>query len=99
MLWNPKLNPCKSYFIFKQISQWLNDFFKVYIFRQSPYIMVTFYNRCIAFTALNNIRINCALNKKINGAYFFCLVFKYFNKLSADNFSLGLWITYTFKCT
>ena len=77
-----------SYFIFEEVAQWLDDFFEIYVIRQSSDIMVRFDNGGFsADTALYNVRVDGSLYKEVYGTDFLCLFFEDTDKFFTDNFT------------
>ena len=75
-------------FIFKQITQRLDDAGEANIFRQAANVVVALNDGRIARAAFDNIRVNGPLAEELYAAKFFGFRFKRTDKAFADNLAL-----------
>ena len=86
-----------SYFIFEKVAQWLDDFFEIYVIRQSSDIMVRFDNGGFsADTTLYNVWVDGSLYQEVYSTNFLCFFFEDADELFADDFTFSLRLFYAF---
>ena len=82
-----QLQSTRTYFILKQLTQWLYQL-KRQIIRQSTDIVMRFDNLCCLGAALHDIRINGPLCQEIDTLQLTSLFLKHTDKLRTDNLTL-----------
>ena len=98
MCGNAKFKTCFSYFVFKQISEGLENLLKINIVGKSANVMMRLDDSGFsAETRFNNVGINCSLSKEIDCSDLLCFFLKYSYELSADNLTLMLRLRFAGK--
>ena len=86
-----------SYFIFEEVAQRLDDFFEIYVVRQSSDVMMGFDDGGFsADAALYNVWVDGSLYQEVYSTNFLCFFFEDADELFADDFTFSLRLLYAF---
>ena len=86
-----------SYFVFEEVAQRLDDFFEIYVVRQSSDVMMGFDDGGFsADAALYNVWVDGSLYQEVYSTNFLCFFFEDADELFADDFTFSLRLFYAF---
>ena len=86
-----------SYFVFEKVAQRLDDFFEIYVVRQSSDVMMGFDDGGFsADAALYNVWVDGSLYQEVYSTNFLCFFFEDADELFTDDFTFSLRLFYAF---